>query len=465
MTDMLHYQSLVQIASRIRARELSPVALAEALLRRIAVVEPQLHSFTTLTAAQALASARRAEAEIAAGRYRGPLHGVPIAIKDICFTKGVPTSFGMAVYKDFVPDFDATVVARLRRAGAVILGMLQLHEGAFAEHHPDTPRPLNPWNADYWPGGSSSGSGVATAAGLCFGSLGTDTGGSIRFPSTANGVTGLKTTWGRVSRYGVFPLAESLDTIGPMARTAADTAVLLTAIAGQDPNDATTLEAPVPDYLGALDGIGGARGVRIGVDWDYVGTDTDPQILAVLGDAVECFKDLEADIRMVRLPDVRSVTAGQVAVMQVECASFHEPAFRAKSNLFGPLLRKAIETGLAMSPTVYAAHMMERDRFKGRLAALFSEVDAILIPVMPRIGVRYDRFNEFMVDLESSLRFTSPFNMSGNPSVTIPGGVSADGLPIGFQLVGRHLSEATLLKAAHAVQQATDWHLRRPPLN
>jgi amidase len=465
VTDALHYQSLVEIAARVYARELSPVALAEALLHRIAVVDPKLHSYTRVTAEEALADARRAEAEIATGRYRGPLHGVPIAIKDICFTKGVPTTFGMAVYKDFVPDFDATVVARLRQAGAVILGMLHLHEGAFAEHHPDTPKPLNPWNADYWPGGSSSGSGVATAAGLCFGSLGTDTGGSIRFPSTANGITGLKTTWGHVSRYGVFPLAESLDTIGPMARTAADAAVLLTAIAGQDPNDATTLAGEMPDYLGELDGIGGARGIRIGVDWDYIGTDTDPQILAVLRDAVECFKGLEADIRTVRLPDVKSVTAGQVAVMQVECASFHEPAYRTKSNLFGPLLSKAIETGLAMRPTLYAANMMERDRFKGRLAAVFGKVDALLIPVMPRTGVRYDRFHEFMVNLESSLRFTSPFNMSGNPSVTMPGGFSADGLPIGFQLVGRHLSEAMLLKAAHAFQQATDWHLRRPPLN
>jgi amidase len=464
MTEALHYRSLVEVGAGIFRREVSPVAVTAALLDRIAAVDPQLHSYTTVTAERALADAARAEAEIAAGRHRGPLHGVPIAIKDICFTKGVPTTFGMAVYKDFVPDFDATVVARLRRAGAVILGMLHLHEGAFAEHHPQTQKPLNPWDHDYWPGGSSSGSGVATAAGLCFGSLGTDTGGSIRFPCNANGVTGVKPTWGRVSRHGVFPLAESLDTIGPMARSAADAAAILAAIAGEDPNDPTSLAADVPDYLGGLAGIAGARGLRIGVDWDAISYGTDPEIMAVLREAAACFGALDAEVVPVRMPDVKAVTEGQLAITQVQCASFHESAWRSAPDLFGRLLGQAIAAGLAMPPAVYSGHLIERERFKGRLATLFRDVDAILIPVSPKIGIRYDRFDEFMVSLVDGLRFTSPFNMSGSPSVILPGGFSSGGLPIGFQLVGSHLSEAALLSAAHAYQQATDWHLRRPPL-
>jgi amidase len=465
MSDTMHYRSLVETAAGIRSRELSPVALTEALLERIEAIDAGLHSYTNVTTDRALEDARRAEDEITAGRYRGPLHGVPIAIKDLCCTKGVPTTFGTMIYKDFVPDYDATVVARLRAAGAVTLGMLHLHEGAFAEHHPDLPRPLNPWNADYWPGGSSSGSGVATAAGLCFGSLGTDTGGSIRFPSNANGVTGLKPTWGRVSRYGVFPLSESLDTVGPMARTAADAAAILSAIAGYDANDPTSLPADVPDYLGALRGIEGARGLRIGIDWDYVGGDTDPEIVALLRDALACFADLGAEIREISVPEMQTVTDGQLAIMQVQCASFHEAAFRTKANLFGPLLRDAIEAGLSTPPSVYARHLIERDKFKGRLAETFRDVDAILIPVMPKIGIRYDHFEDFMDALTDNLRFTSPFNMAGSPSVTMPGGFSSGGLPVGFQLVGPHLSESRLLSAAHAYQQATDWHLCHPPIH
>ena len=210
----------------------------------------------------------------------------------------------MAVYRDFVPDFDATVVARLRQAGAVMLGKLHLHEGAYGEHHPDTKKPLNPWNLDYWPGGSSSGSGVATAAGLCFASLGSDTGGSIRFPCHANAVTGVKPTWGRVSRHGVFPLAESLDTVGPMARSAADAAAVLGAIAGHDPEDPTSLRIPVPDYLAGCRDIFAARGLRIGFDKFYASEGTDPQIVKLIADTLGCFRELGAEIRPIGMPDI-----------------------------------------------------------------------------------------------------------------------------------------------------------------
>jgi len=247
--DEIAYLPLVEVGRRIAARQLSPVAVTGAMLARIERLQPKLRAYATVMAESALAEARAAEAEIAAGRRRGPLHGVPLAVKDLCYTAGAPTAAGMKIHRDFRPTYDATVVARLRRAGAVILGKLQMTEGAYADHHPDVAPPLNPWNADYWCGSSSSGSGVATATGQCFGSIGSDTGGSIRFPCDANGITGLKPTWGRVSRHGIFPLSESLDHIGPMTRSAEDAAAMMQAIAGHDPADPTSVSLPVPDYL------------------------------------------------------------------------------------------------------------------------------------------------------------------------------------------------------------------------
>src|SRR5258706_1327325 len=248
----LHYSELVEVGQRIAKRELSSVEATQAQLDRIARLDGQLKSYAYVMSSSALEPAQAAEKEIAAGKVRGPLHGVPIAVKDLCWTKNAPTAAGMRIYRNNRPTEDATVVARLKEAGAVILGKLQLTEGAYADHHPDIEPPRNPWDATLWSGASSSGSGVATAAGLCYGSLGSDTGGSIRFPSAANGVTGLKPTWGRVSRYGVFELAATLDHIGPMARSAADTGAMLGVIAGADPNDPTASPREVPNYLAGM---------------------------------------------------------------------------------------------------------------------------------------------------------------------------------------------------------------------
>src|SRR4051795_12647075 len=256
-TTDLHYLGLVDVGRKIQAKELSPVEATKAMLGRIEKLDSKLKSFAHVMADSALADAATAEKEIASGRIKGPLHGVPVAVKDLCWAKGAPAAHGMTIHRDFRPTEDATVVARLKEAGAIILGKLQQTEGAYADHHPKIDPPKNPWNADLWPGASSSGSGVATAAGLCFGSLGSDTGGSIRFPSAANGITGLKPTWGRVSRHGVFALAESSDHVGPMARSAADAGAILGVIAGRDSSDPTTLVAPVPDYLAELD-----KGIR-----------------------------------------------------------------------------------------------------------------------------------------------------------------------------------------------------------
>jgi amidase len=297
MPSDLHYLSLDEAARRLKARDLSSVELTKAMLDRIGRIDPRLRSYATLTANHALADAARLDAEAASGTRRGPLHGVPIAVKDLCNTAGVATAAGMAIHRGNVPTRDATVVARLKQAGAVILGKLQMTEGAYGAHHPNVPAPLNPWNAAYWTGSSSSGSGAATAAGLCFASLGSDTGGSIRFPSTMNGLSGLKPTWGRVSRAGVFPLAESLDHVGPMARSALDAAIVLGVIAGADPEDPTSACLPVPDYAGSIDqGVGGRR---IGFATNMQGLDGDAQ--RALDGAAEALKAAGAAIVEVTL--------------------------------------------------------------------------------------------------------------------------------------------------------------------
>jgi len=458
----LHYATLLEVAALIKVRDLSPVELTRHMLGRIDAVDPSLHAYLAVTGKSAVAEAEQAEAELRSGRCRGPLHGVPIAIKDLFHTRGIPSTFGTLAYKDFVGEADATAVQRLRNAGAVILGRLHLHEGAFGEHHPELPRCLNPWNSDYWPGGSSSGSGAATAAGLCFASLGTDTGGSIRFPSAANGVTGLKPTWGRTSRAGVFPLAESLDTIGPMARTAADAAAVYDVLAGFDPRDPTSLAAPVPDHLGGLAGALGARGLRIGVDEGYIETGVDSETTAAIGAALATLQDLGAIVAPVVMCDSRAATLAQMTITDVDAARFHNPTYQADKGKFGPQLAAAIERGLACDPLSLAAAYVERDRFKGAIARMFSEIDALVAPVYPMVGLRYDEMDSYLADLPRLLGFTSPFNVSGSPSVTMPCGVSIVGMPIGFQLIGPHLSEPALLRAAHAFQQATDWHTRRP---
>ena len=458
------YMGLVEAGRAVVARKLSSVELTTAMLERIAALDPKLHAFATLTADLALERARTADAEIAAGRARGPLHGVPIAVKDLCYTKGIPTGAGMAIHRDFRPDHDATVVARLAEAGAVSLGKLQLTEGAFGAHHPEITRPVNPWGAEAWTGVSSSGSGVATAAGLCFGSLGSDTGGSIRFPSTANGITGLKPTWGRVSRYAVFELAGSMDHIGPMTRSAIDAAAMLGAIAGADPNDPTASAEPVPDYLAGIDG--GIRDVRIGVDRALV-ANADADVLRVVGDAERVLGGLGARIVPVTVPAPDRVVAEWVTLCAVEAAVAHEATFPSRADRYGPVLRALLERGRSVDGLTISRIWTERQNFSGALATLMRGIDLLLVPAMNRAALSWatiEASGREPSEIAGRLRYTAPFDMSGSPTITLPGGFTAAGLPVGFQLVGRHFDEALVLRAGHAFQSATDWHTRRPPV-
>jgi amidase len=459
----LHYLKITELAALIKTREVSPVAVTNVLLERIASLDKELGSYALVTTEVAGAQAETAEAEIAAGRYRGPLHGVPIAVKDLCWTKRVPTAAGTAIYKNFRPNEDATVVGRLKEAGAVLLGKLQLTEGAYSDHHPSVRPPKNPWNADYWPGISSSGPGAATAAGLCYGAIASDTGGSIRWPCAANGLTGLKPSWGRVSRYGVFELAPTLDHVGPMTRSAADAAVMLGAIAGQDPNDPTASLDPVPDYLAAAKE--GAQGLRVGVDpvWNSDGVDVAMQ--AVLSDAIEAYRTLGATIVDVRFPDVTDAVADWVPNCAVEAAVAHEATYPSRKDEYGPVLASVLEAGRAVSGPAHHRILLRRLALRGRVAALFSTIDLLLIPVHPlapptlavirTLGER----PELIAKLQ---RYTCPFNMTGNPTITLPGGFTEAGLPIAFQLVAANLDEATLIRAGAAFQSITSWHRRFP---
>ena len=460
----LHYMPLLEISDRIRRRELSPVAVTEAMLDRIARLDGQARSYVTVLADHARAGAMRAEAEVAAGCWRGPLHGVPLAVKDLCATSFAPTSGGMPMHRNATPDHDATVVRRLEDAGAVILGKLKMTEGAYTSHHPDDPPPRNPWNASHWVGSSSTGSGVATALGLCFGSLGSDTGGSIRFPSATCGLTGIKPTWGRVSRHGIMPLAASLDHVGPMTRSAADAAAMLGVIAGADPGDPTAIQDPVPDYLA---GLGQSiRGMTIGIDDSYNGDGIDPEVSAAVRTAEDVFTALGAQIRRIEFPPTDTLLRGWIPFCAVETAIAHQATYPSHAGEYGPDLANLIEHGRRTSALEFGVIMHERLEFSGRLAALFQQVDVLLIPAMPVPVPSLDRMAEYGADdsvLLRMLRFTAPFNFAGNPTVTMPCGIDAQGLPLSLQLVGPHVSEALLCRAAHAFQQRTDWHTRRPP--
>jgi len=462
--EQLHYLSLDEVARRLKARKLTSVEATRALLDRIGKLDPKLKSFATLTPERALADAAARDAESAAGKSRGSLHGVPIAVKDLCNTAGIATAGGMAIHRANVPAKDATVVARLKAAGAVILGKLQMTEGAFGAHHPSIPAPLNPWNAAYWTGSSSSGSGAATAAGLCYASLGSDTGGSIRFPSTMNGLTGLKPTWGRVSRAGVMPLADSLDHVGPMARSALDCALMLAVIAGADPDDPTAVPHAVPDYAGSI-GMG-VRGKRIGVPKGLADLDADSQ--AALGGATETLKKAGATIVEVTLPEgFEQGSRDWTGLCAVETALAHEATYPSRAAEYGPVLAGLIEMGRKLSGVELARLEVRRAALTGGLNKLLASIDLLLMPVMGQAVWTIERLAATGRDPEqvaARLRYTAPFDMSGQPTLTLPGGMTADGMPTGFQIVGRAFDEAGILAAGHAYQQLSDWHLKRPPL-
>jgi amidase len=464
--DELCMAGLGEAATLIERREVSPVELTRAVLQRIERLDGALHSYLTVTGAAALAAARAAEAEIARGAYRGALHGVPIGIKDLCATRGVRTTCGSGVLADAVPDYDATVVRHLTNAGAVVVGKLNLTEFALMGYHPSLPRPCNPWDRSRDTGGSSSGSGAATAAGLCFASIGTDTGGSIRLPSGWCGVVGLKPTYGRVSRAGVFPLGASLDHVGPMTRRVADAAVMLDAIAGFDPDDPTTLRGPAPRCADAI--AGDVRGVRIGWDARFVSDGASADVTAAVRRAVETLAAAGADLVEVALPPVEAVLPAWPVLCAAEAAAAHAATFPSRADAYGATFRSFLEYAGTLRAQDYAASHDARQQWSGRLRGVFEAVDLLACPstFMPAPPADLiDPSAPFTPDIAPFMRFTAPFNFSGSPTLSLPCGFSNHGLPYSLQLVARHGEEALLCRVGHVYEQATEWHRRRPPLS
>ena len=459
----LHYQTIAEVGARLRSRELTPLELTTAILERIDALDGDLKSYATVMADSALASARVAEQEIAAGNYRGGLHGVPIAVKDLCFTTGVATMGGARVLRDFVPDFDGTVVRKLNAAGAVILGKLNLTEGAMAGYNPEFDIPVNPWGADRWSGASSSGSGVATSAGLCYASLGSDTGGSIRFPSAACGTVGIKPTWGRVSRYGVLALAESLDHIGPMTRSSSDAGVMLQAIAGHDPNDLTSLTAPVPNMLAGLGR--GVQGVRIGVDERYIGDDVDPELAAVVLEGARLLENMGARLVRVRMPDTEPFSRSWGVLCSAEAAAAHRDTFPARADEYGPWFRGWLEKGSGYSAKDYSIASYTRLACNGKLREIFEDIDVLVCPSMttpPERVTQEALYGPMDEDEWTWGRFTIPYDFSGAPTISLPCGLNSEGLPLSIQFVGRHLTEPLLVQVGHAYEEATQHRLQPP---
>ena len=461
----LHYLEIGELSRLLASRKVSPVELTGDMLRRIERLDPALKAYARVTPELALDQARSAEQMIGRRQILSQLHGVPIAVKDLCFTKGVVTASGMPLHREFVPTIDATVVRKLREAGAILLGKLQLTEGAFADHHPDITPPLNPWHRDHWSGASSSGSGVATAAGLCFGSLGSDTGGSIRFPAAANGNTGLKPTWGRVSKYGCFELAASLDHIGPMCRSATDAAIMLGAIAGVDTLDPSTLRAEVPDYLAA--DVGELRDVRVGFDERYALDDVDADTRRAINATLEVLRALGAEIVAIRFPDVGAMLADWGPNCAVETAVAHEATFPARRAEYGPGLAGLIDVGRGLSGLDYQRILLRRRTFTGRVHEALAPVDAMLVPAQPIAAptvTHMATLGQVPAELSALIRYTAPSDMSGHPSLTMPAAFTTAGLPVGVQFIGKHLGEAAICRVGRAFQQATAWHRRHPRL-
>jgi aspartyl-tRNA(Asn)/glutamyl-tRNA(Gln) amidotransferase subunit A len=458
--DSLAYATIADLGKRFRSKELSPVEYATDCLRRIERLDKTLHSFITVTADRALADARAAEAAIRAGSA-GPLAGIPIAYKDLYATKGILTTAGSALLADWVPEADCTCVRLLQDAGMVMLGKLITHEFAFGIQFPNHrfPAARNPWNPDHIPGGSSSGSGAALAAGLTVGALGSDTGGSIRGPAAFCGIVGLKPTYGRVSRAGVVTLSWTLDHAGPMARTVEDCAYLMQALAAHDPADPASSHAPVGDYVS---GIGqGIRGLRIGVPRAYFHDGINPEVAAAFEAAVGQLRSLGAVVRDVEIPSIHDVPSFMV-IMLSEAYAYHERDLRTRPELFGDVLREKLMIGGLLTSSEYVQAQRARARLRAEVADVMREVDLLASPTAIVPAPPFSQV--FDPDFPFARSNMPPFNLTGLPALALPCGFSASGLPLSLQLAGRPFDEATVLRAGHAYEQATEWHRRRPPV-
>ena len=459
--------SLVAVARAIAAKSVSSREVTQSCLDRIAKWQPRLNAFMAIEADAALAAADAADAALARGNSSGALHGVPLAHKDMYYDAGKVVTCGSRIRRDFVATTTSTALQRLKDAGTIRLGSLQMVEFAFGPtgHNTHYGAVHNPWNVDHVTGGSSSGSGSAVAARLTFAALGSDTGGSIRMPAHFCGVTGLKTTVGRISRAGAMPLSQSLDTVGPLAQTAEDCALLTGLMAGADPEDPTAATLPVPDYMAAAKGS--IKALRIGVPTAFYVDDLDPEVARVLDDTIAVLRHEGAEIVKVDLPDQRQLTAACQLVLAAEAAAFHKRWMIERPQDYGPQVLMRLQNGLAIPAVSYLEAMRWRGPALAAYLAAVATTDAILAPVAPMPAptiAESDVGNSLDAEavIQRITKFTRPINYLGLPSLSIPSGFTKSGLPVGMQLVGRSFDEATLLRIGAAFQRATDYHQRVP---
>jgi len=471
-SEALAFLSLERASALIRTKQVSPVELTQACLSRIARLNPQLNAFITVTAESALAEARQAEAEIHQHRWRGALHGIPIALKDLVDTAGVRTTAGSELFKDRIPTEDAEVVRRLKAAGAVFLGKLNLHEFAYGGSSAVSffGPVRNPWNLAHSPGGSSGGCAAAVAAHLCYGAIGSDTGGSIREPAAYCGIVGLKPTYGRVSTAGAIPLSWSLDHLGPMTRTTLDAALMLQVLAGYDPRDNGSLDTSVPDYAAAMQSATSA--LRVGIPRDFFFEGLDPDILAAMAAALSDLKTLTRALIDVA-PLATNATYAAVmdpctAILQAEAYAYHEDYVAKSPELYQKPTIERIMAGTNITTSTYIRSRRQMQQLRRSVSRGFDGVDLLITPTTPVAPFAIADLQSDPTTMRAKevlmLHNTRPFDMFGVPTITVPCGFTQSGLPIGMQISGALGEEGTVLRLARAYEQATEWHKRRPML-
>ncbi len=459
-----HWLGVAEAAHAIAARELSPVELLASLLQRIGTLDPLLHAFIRLDAEAAMNAARAAETEIAAGRSRGKLHGVPIGVKDIIDVAGLPTTCHSKILLDNVAQQDAAVVARLRQAGAIIVGKLSTHEFAIGGPSFDLPFPpaRNPWNPEHHPGGSSSGSGAGVCAGMFPGALGSDTGGSVRNPASACGIVGLKPTYGLVSRRGVFPLSFTLDHVGPLTRTVADAALMLDVMAGHDPADPGSAATGAHRFGRLLDR--GVRDLRIGFVRHFHETDmpAHPETTAALEDVARVLQAEGAEVRTIKLPSLNEFAGINRVILCSEAWSIHAPWLRSRPGDYGQLARRRLLPGAFMAAGDYVGAQRRRSQVIAAVEDALRDVDVLLCASSMDPASKIEDAAETARTYSRQAR--TPFNVTGHPALAMMSGLSSNGLPLSVQFVGRYFDDATVLRVAAAYERATQWHKRRPPI-
>jgi aspartyl-tRNA(Asn)/glutamyl-tRNA(Gln) amidotransferase subunit A len=465
----LSYLTIAELAPLLQGRKLSPVELMLACLERIHSLDDRLHTFITLTKESAMEEARAAEKAISSGDYRGPMHGIPIGLKDLYHTRGVATTAGSPILKEFVPEEDATSVAMLKKAGGIVLGKLNMFPFAYGATglNPHYGTPGNPWDMERLPGGSSSGSGVALMAGMIPAATGSDTGGSIRIPASLCGVVGIKPTYGRVSRSGVIPLSWSLDHAGPMARSVEDCAILLQAMAGHDPKDDSSSTRPVPDYRAALGQ--GIRGLRVGVPRAQFFTGLQDGVRTAVEKALVVLEQLGLFIQEIDIPNLDEFGAVSLGILGPEAAAYHQQWLRERPDDYPLDVLNRLQASMSIPAVDYVMAQQSRTRLSERLVHIMEQVDLLVTPTEPMTAPRIGDTTVVIDGEERTTQglltlLTRPFNVTGMPAISVPCGFDEQELPVGLQIAGRPFDEATVLRAAHAYERATPWHTMRPGL-